>query len=587
MAKLINQNIKKTLIISIILITVFPTMIISIFYYFNIVNDIEINTVDSIYENLKLLSGGILKQINSVEQISNVILMDNSINNLLEKNEKFTGNYDEINRIEQQLQNLIISLGLNKYTSSVSIIGANGTKIVAGSDTVNTYFYEPELASEKQKKPFYINSVPDKSGNFIISYIKPLIHSYQNVWIGWMSINLNKYFISEVFNNYSSDKESYYFVIDQFGKCIFQKNEDLINKDLSNLDYIKTMLNYNNGYFNIKIDGKEKLIVFNHVETTDWTIVQVLSYSEMILKQNKILEQLIFIIFLSSIIIITVFTTYFNRNLSAPLRSLLKKIQEIAVGNFDSKSNIQVKNELSLIDSGINNMSQNIKIMMEQVVEQEKAKRDLEFKVLQSQINPHFLYNTLNSVKWMAEIKNTEGVIKMVYVLGNLIRNISSMPSEKTTLRKEKLLLDDYVYIQRIRYKGKVKLEYNIESDSLLDKKIIKFTLQPIVENAIFHGIEAKKGIGHITISLKSDRQNVVICVEDDGVGMSKERVEQVLLREDDNKDGGVSGIGLKNVDDRLKITYGEQYGLKIESMEGEFTRIFITIPMEDDNENV
>ena len=205
--------------------------------------------------------------------------------------------------------------------------------------------------------------------------------------------------------------------------------------------------------------------------------------------------------------------------------------------------------------------------------------------MLQSQINPHFLYNTLNSIKWMATIQGAEGISEMTTALAKLLKSLSKGTSLLVPVREELSLLQDYFTIQRYRYGGTITLNIHAEEDSILDIPVIKFTLQPLVENAIFHGIEPK-GSGHIDINLYyEDSQSegappdVRIDVTDDGVGMSREKAEQILLSNGDNRADFFREIGVSNVQKRLQYEFGKQYGITVKSAEGEFTTMSILIP--------
>ena len=262
---------------------------------------------------------------------------------------------------------------------------------------------------------------------------------------------------------------------------------------------------------------------------------------------------------------------------------MLYQTKEIAAGNFYEDPSIEGEDELGTLGHGINEMAVNIRNLLNQVVKDEQEKRRLELEVLQNQVNPHFLYNTLNSLKLMATIQKADGIKEMVSALGRLLMNISKNTSEKISLEEELSLLDDYVHIQNIRYKGKIKLEYHIENQADLNSKIIKFTLQPIVENAIFHGIEPKKDAGRIKIFITcADDDYIMICIEDDGVGITQEQIKSILTSLPVKKTRVLSGIGIKNVDERLKLVYGQQFGLSIESELGRYTRVYLKIPREN-----
>jgi two-component system sensor histidine kinase YesM len=260
----------------------------------------------------------------------------------------------------------------------------------------------------------------------------------------------------------------------------------------------------------------------------------------------------------------------------------MEKTKAIANGNFTRDPSIVGEDELGVLGDEINEMAENIRILLDRVIKDEKEKRRLELEVLQNQVNPHFLYNTLNSIKLMATIQKAEGISESIAALGRLMRNLSKHSSEKISLAEEISLLNDYIYIQNIRYKGKIKIDYQIADQALLRCKIIKFSLQPIVENAIFHGIEPKKDAGQIVIGILEQNGQIVISIEDNGVGMTSEQIQAVLADPTGDKTRGFSGIGIKNVDERIKLSYGQIYGISIESVVGEYTKVYLKIPRED-----
>ncbi|MBP3544164.1 MAG: histidine kinase, partial [Lachnospiraceae bacterium] len=225
---------------------------------------------------------------------------------------------------------------------------------------------------------------------------------------------------------------------------------------------------------------------------------------------------------------------------------------------------------------------------MDKRIADEKQKKDLEYQILQSQINPHFLYNTLNSIKWMATIQNAAGIAEMTTALARLLKNISKGNRQIISMREELELLKDYVLIQNYRYGGMVNVSYSIPDDGLLDYAIPKLTLQPIVENAIFHGIEAKGANGQITVVFEHENESsdISIHITDNGVGMSEELIQKVLSgSEDEKKTDFFRKVGIHNVDLRLKHTFGEQYGISISSKKGEYTTMTIRLALRREEE--
>lgn len=275
-----------------------------------------------------------------------------------------------------------------------------------------------------------------------------------------------------------------------------------------------------------------------------------------------------------------IITVYLTRTISNPVEKLKKRMDKIAQGHFFVDRMIEWDNELGDVGRGINRLSQDIVALMETRLADEKQKQELEYRMLQSQINPHFLYNTLNSIKWMATIQNASGIAEMTTSLSRLLRNIAKDIRRLVPLGEELALLDDYFVIQKYRYGSTITLAQHILSEELLHCPIPRFSLQPIVENAIFHGIEPKGTGGHIAINVeRSGAGDLLITIEDNGIGIRQEKIDDILSKPDAESAGLISHLGLRSVDERLRLAFGDKYGLSIESEPDRYTKMFILLP--------
>ena len=269
-----------------------------------------------------------------------------------------------------------------------------------------------------------------------------------------------------------------------------------------------------------------------------------------------------------------------GRIITKPVLKLRKKIDAIAGSDFSCDDGIEWNNELGDIGRGINDMSEKIVSLLDNRLEDERKKRDLEYRMLQSQINPHFLYNTLNSIKWMATIQNATGIAEMTTALSRLMKNVIKGSRTIVPLGEELALLDDYFLIQQYRYGGAIVFEKKIP-EALLWVSIPCFTLQPLMENAIFHGIEPKGGTGKISLTASRVANGPVLLVmEDNGVGMAENHITEILSGEGHTDPTGLfREIGISSVDKRIRYSYGPQYGLALESSLGMYTRAVLTVP--------
>lgn len=324
-------------------------------------------------------------------------------------------------------------------------------------------------------------------------------------------------------------------------------------------------------------DGESQIAVSYPIRN-GVSLTQTLSKQQFIPQVNVWLLMVLGVVILV-IVLSAVITYYLTRTISLPVEKLKKRIDKIAQGNFLVDRNIEWNSELGDVGRGINRLSQDIVTLMETRLADEKQKQDLEYQMLQSQINPHFLYNTLNSIKWMATIQNANGIAEMTTSLSRLLRNIAKDPRKLVPLRDEMALLDDYFLIQRYRYGSNIVMEKHIEEEELLNCLIPRFTLQPLVENAIFHGIEPK-GKGDIIVTVeRSGPTDVQVSIEDNGVGMSEEQIAQVLFSQERGTKGLLENMGLRSVNERLGLTFGDKYGLAVESIPDQYTKMTIRLP--------
>lgn len=267
-----------------------------------------------------------------------------------------------------------------------------------------------------------------------------------------------------------------------------------------------------------------------------------------------------------------------NRMINKPIVELKARMDAISGGDFTPDPAIEWDNELGEIGRGINELSRNVQSLMERRVADEKERQELEYEVLLNQVNPHFLYNSLNSIKWMATIQHVPGIAEMTASLARLLKTVSKGKHHLIPLSQEVSLLEDYYVIQKYRYGGSITLEKRIDPETL-DAFLPRFTLQPLMENAIFHGIEPKGGIGAILLTARRSGGDLLIELSDDGVGIPAEQIPLLLSAPSSKPSGLFKGIGISNVHSRIQREFGEDYGLSIESELGAYTRILVRIP--------
>jgi two-component system sensor histidine kinase YesM len=273
-----------------------------------------------------------------------------------------------------------------------------------------------------------------------------------------------------------------------------------------------------------------------------------------------------------------------SRRIVDPIDKICQRLEDIGKGSLLVCKPIQADvEEVQILSDGIENMVGRLKLQIEMNIEQEKQRRRTELALLQAQINPHFLYNTMDTIIWLIESGEISEAVTMINSLSNYFRFSLSRGQNVITLAEEEQHIRSYLEIQQIRYRD--LMEYEIEIPEQLKNFILpKLTLQPLVENALYHGIKKSRRQGVIHVTGREQNGCLVLEVADDGIGMTRERLDAINTS---LKDGRCEGFGLRTVHQRIQILFGGEYGLSVESMPDAGTRVSVTIPMQTAEESV
>ena len=278
------------------------------------------------------------------------------------------------------------------------------------------------------------------------------------------------------------------------------------------------------------------------------------------------------------IFVITIAAVLIASGIIKPVRELYSATQKIARGDFSARAKINTTDEIAELAEGFNTMAGNMQGMIHKIKEDEQKMRRMDLRLLQEQINPHFLYNTLDTIVWLIEGNETDQAVNMVVTLSSFFRQVLNKGKELITIKEEEQHIRSYLEIQSMRYHD--ILEYDIQIDQVLyDYQILKLTLQPVVENALYHGIKYKRAKGYIHVNGEMDGDLIRLTVRDNGAGMEGKELEE--LREEIRRpcQETEKGFGLANVNERIRMYFGEEYGISIQSIKDRGTIVEITIP--------
>ena len=308
-----------------------------------------------------------------------------------------------------------------------------------------------------------------------------------------------------------------------------------------------------------------------HTETAE-----IQTVCELQEKHNARIKLLCILITALAIYAAAILTFRAFRSITEPVRRLCGLTEKVAEGDFKARSEGTDIREIQVLTDSFNNMTGEIGALVDNIKEKEKNLHLMETRLLQEQINPHFLYNTLDSIIWMAEGKKNEEVVLMTASLARLLRQSISNEDELVSIGQEIEYARGYLTIQKMRYKDKLEFWIEVEP-SILNIRLIKLVLQPVIENAIYHGLKYKESRGLLLVKGFMKNGNAVLQVIDDGVGMDQETLDHIYERH--KVDYHSNGVGIYNVQKRLQLYYGNEYGIVYESKPGEGTTATITIP--------
>ena len=346
-----------------------------------------------------------------------------------------------------------------------------------------------------------------------------------------------------------------------------------------------------------KIDGEMCYILDQVIEGTDWRICCLVPQQEMLKEVTQVVSYSVGMGVLTlAVIVILGFMLW--RNISRPIQELQVEMQKIGQTNIHQRLNVSSKNELGEISVYINGMLDQLEKMTRDIFtshtrlyEAKILQQETEFFALQNQINPHFLYNTLECMEDIAILYDAKEIQEISSAMAHIFRYC--IKEERNVRMKDEIgCVQEYIKIMNVRFPNRFNVEIKIEPQ-LMEEKILKFILQPIVENAIYHGLEARRGKGTLVISGRESAQNKIeLCVSDNGRGMSEEKLKnlQENLETGDGRSEAETihnGVGLNNIHRRIQDQYGADYGLKVESKEGEGTTVYITIGYLSESEDV
>ncbi|MBF1014545.1 MAG: histidine kinase [Lachnospiraceae bacterium] len=390
--------------------------------------------------------------------------------------------------------------------------------------------------------------------------------------------------LEEVLDEVTLGNGGYIYLMDSKGEIIWHPKYELIASGRVKENNL-VAAGYDDGSREEVFNGTRQTVVTKTVGYTGWKLVGVIKGTGISLNMLKTRLFIVFVILLIIFIVILI-NSYISFRVTNPIRELEKSVKALEEGNLDADIYMGGSYEVQHLGKSVQDMKFRIKGLMQDIVNEHEEKRKSEFDSLQAQINPHFLYNTLDIIVWQIENEKQSEAVHTVTALARFFRLSLGKGKNIVTVKDEIEHVKNYLMIQHMRFKNKFDYEFDIAED-VLELPSLKLMLQPLVENAIYHGMEFMDGDGMIMVKAWREEDELYLSVADNGLGMTEDKVEMILTGKSTSGNGRGSGIGVKNVNERIKLYFGEAYGLTIDSEPDEGTTVIIHLPAKDEKESL
>lgn len=488
-----------------------------------------------------------------------------------------------------------IPISLMTYNTSITILGekhfdyGNWEEYSRYTKEMKQNAWYKEIIKSKDMRIRWIGVMPgvENKDNYFFEAAMPIKISNSSLTrVGVVHIRINEKDIYKALSSNNETNEIY--LLQHNGEILSCKNKDEISKNINNrLNVIKINENLGKSYIDVDKNGKKIVINSVSIDKGDWILISLVSYEELVAPLTSIKNILLLInmIFMISFLIVALFI---SNIISKPIIKLRMSMLKVESGDFNGKVEVQSEDEIGKLSQNFNNMLDRVSELLVLTKEQERLKRDAEFEALQAQINPHFLFNTLSSIRWAAAAYGDKKVEDMVHALSILLRASITNGQEMVSLESEINILKNYLDLIQMKQGTTIIFECNID-ESIMKYRIPHLLLQPIVENSILHGFEDRNEPGVISITAIAAEDLLKIELTDNGKGLQGDTLDSILNREsqalDDKK--YYKSVGLKNIHDRLKLIYGQNYGIDICDGEKNGTKVTLYMPFQKGGEHI
>ena len=469
----------------------------------------------------------------------------------------------------------------------ISLINTKSTYSIGTNKTTPLISIQQMLSESNDSRPVWLSTVKQNikilsgiSTRYYFSIARNIIDFNTLENYGTLDVDIEEVLLEQAYENLIAD-DGEVFIIDANGTIVSHPDKSKIGKTIDTSPYYQELklakLIKTSGNIPFYEDGQEEIAFYSELETNGWHIIKTISKNDLYAEITQI--QSFFLIgagIYATLMLMFILGLSFQY--TEPMLKIIHDLKRVEKGDLTVRTKVNTTNEISELSDSINNMIGEMELLIDKLVTEERNKREVELEALHAQINPHFLYNTLNTIKWMAKIQGANSVSNAIVALVKLLRISINISSDFITLKEEMEYIQNYVVIQKLRFNEDFEIDYQIP-DELMDLLLPKLILQPIIENSIIYGMENAEKLAIIIESFIEDNNNdYTIRIVDNGPGIPEEVLSQIS--KDINVGSKFSKAGLNNISQRIKLFCGEQYGLEILTSEGNGTTVLVRLPI-------
>lgn len=579
-----NQKIRNKIILIYIPLVVIPLFILGFISNHIFSNSIIQKTVKNVTDNSTLIVTRINTILTNTENCANLTTLN--LINLIQSNLNYGTNDVSVLEMRGKIENELSSIAITfpdveaaVFVDSYSNFFSSTNKMVINLDkTLKSDIYKKvdQSSPENILFPMQVRDylVTDAHAP-VLTLAKKVIDPRSGKKLGMLVLNVKEKSISDVYMTVGPASITSYFILNEQGEMVSSQNKEDILKPYTNRNLEKLILSRGNFSEIKKSRGEDTLVASTSLQYLGWKLVCVIPIAELTADINK---NTVVVVLLGIVcLLLALFSsTILSSIIANPLVKLLNKMDEIKRGNLDIIFNVNSRDETGRLAHEFNAMVKQVRDLLEKSKQEQKKLREYELALIQAQIKPHFLYNSLELVYTLSGMAGAKDAQIATKSLADFYRIALSKGKEIITIAEEVKNANDYLNIQRFRYYDVFDFEIKVR-DEIKNSKILKLILQPLVENSIYHGLKTKGSFGKIRIEGFIQNENVILKVMDDGVGMPEEKIKELLVKR--SSPASEESFGLRSVDERIKLFFGEEYGLTIESEVGKGTTISVVFP--------